>query len=323
MQSGQRAQELLKQADCELVFPGKPGPFQESNLPTLLRGADAVLAGLDRYSAAVLATPEAASLKVIARWGVGYDRVDLSAATANGIVVTYTPGLLDEAVADYTFALLLSVARRIPESHEAVLRNDWRRFIGSDVAGKTLGLIGCGRIGRAVARRAAGFNMRILASAPRPAFEARKLGVEFVPLEKLLAQSDFVSLHAALRPDNHGLIGEPQLRQMKPTAFLINTARGAMVDETALALALREGWIAGAALDVFVTEPPPADCPLRSAPNVLFSPHQASFGRDTGERVSTAAAQDILDVLSGRRPQNVLNSEVFESPALRAKVGTG
>jgi phosphoglycerate dehydrogenase-like enzyme len=150
--------------------------------------------------------------------------------------------------------------------------------------------------------------------------EAEKLGIEFVSLDELLAQSDFVTLHAALTPETRNLIGEAQLRKMKPSAYAINTARGAIMDEAALLRALTEKWIAGAALDAFVIEPLPPDHPLRTAPNVLLTPHQASFGYDTGARVSEAAAQAIVDLHAGRRPRWVVNPEVFDSPALRARL---
>ena len=149
---------------------------------------------------------------------------------------------------------------------------------------------------------------------------AEKLGVRFVSLDELLAQSDFLSLHSALTPKNRGLLGEAQLRKMKPTAYLVNTARGALVDENALAQALREGWIAGAALDTFTIEPMAADHILRKAPNVLLTPHLASFARETGERVSSTAAQAIVDLKNGRQPRLVVDPEVFKSPALRAKL---
>jgi phosphoglycerate dehydrogenase-like enzyme len=259
-------------------------------------------------------------LKIIARWGVGYDSVDVAAATQNGIVVTYTPGLLDDAVADYTFALLLSLARRVHEVHVTMQHGEWKNAWGDDVGGRTLGIIGLGRIGKAVARRAAGFNMRILAHTAHPSAENKN--VEFVSLEKLLAESDYVSLHAALTPGTRGMIGEAQLRRMKPTAYLVNTGRGALLDESALVRALNERWIAGAALDVFTTEPLPADSTLRAAPNLLLSPHQSSFARGTGERVSLAAAQAIVDLMNGNKPKNVLNPEVFASPALRVRLGS-
>jgi phosphoglycerate dehydrogenase-like enzyme len=242
----------------------------------------------------------------------------VAAATRSGIVVTYTPGLLDDAVADYTFALLLSLARRVHEVHVTMQRGEWKNAWGDDVGGRTLGIIGLGRIGKAVARRAAGFNMRVLAHTAHP--DATNKNVEFVSLEKLLAESDFVSLHAALTPETRGMIGEAQLRQMKPTAYLINTGRGALLDESALVRALREHWIAGAALDVFTTEPLPADSALRSAPNLLLSPHQSSYASRTGERVSLAAAQAIVDLMNGKQPGNVLSPDVFASPALRARM---
>ena len=316
--AGTQAQELLRRAGCETIFPPRPGPLKGDELARALAGMDAVLASVDGYSADILASPAASQLKIIARWGVGYDSVDVAAATRNGIVVTYTPGLLDEAVADYTFALLLCLARRVHESHAKTERGEWVSHWGGDVGGKTLGIVGFGRIGKAVARRAAGFNMRVLANTPHPSPE--NIGIEFVSLERLLAESDFVSLHAALTPSTQKMIGEPQLRQMKRTAYLINTARGALLDEAALACALRENRIAGAALDVFATEPLPADSPLRSAPNLLLSPHQSSCARETGERVSLAAAQSIVDLMNGKKPVNVLNPQAFDQARAFSKI---
>jgi phosphoglycerate dehydrogenase-like enzyme len=316
--AGEQAQELLRKAGCEIIFPPKFGPLKDDELTNALTGMDAVLASLDGYSASVLSSPAAGQLKIIARWGVGYDSVDVAAATQNGIVVTYTPGVLDEAVADYTFALLLSLARRVHEVHVAMQRGEWKNYWGDDIGGKTLGIIGLGRIGKAVARRATGFNMRVLAHTPHPSTE--NAGVEFVPLENLLAESDFISLHAALTPSTRGMIGQAQLRQMKRTAYLINTGRGALLDEAALVRALQENWIAGAALDVFTTEPLPADSVLRSAPNLLLSPHQSSYARGTGERVSLMAAQSIVDLMNGKKPQNVLNPDVFGTKELRARL---
>ncbi len=318
--TGQHALELLRDAECEVLLPPKFGPLNADEILKLLSGMDAVLASLDRYSAGVLASEEAAQLKIISRWGIGYDAIDLWAATQNGIVVTYTPGMADDAVADYAFALLLALARRVHEGHATVRKGEWAVAWGSDLAGKTLGLLGCGHIGLAVARRAAGFNLRLLANDVAPHPEAVIAGVKYVSFDELLAESDFLSLHASLMPENRGLIGEEQLRRMKPTAYLINTARGALVDEDALVQALREGWIAGAALDVFCEEPLPAEHPLRFAPNVLLSPHQALFSIETGERISLASAQAILDLMNGRRPQHVLNPDVFKSSTVRAPI---
>jgi phosphoglycerate dehydrogenase-like enzyme len=309
---GGPALKLLREAGCELVIPPRFGPHLAENLQPLLEGNDAVLASMDKFTAEVLRSPAAAQLKIISRWGVGYDAIDVPAATGQGIVVAYTPGLLNETVADFAFALLLALARRVHIGHMTMSAGQWQGIWGNDVFGKTLGVLGCGRIGQAVARRAAGFNMRLLGYDLAPSAEAEKLGVRYVSFEELLAQSDFLSLHAALTPQNRGLIGEKQLRQMKPTAYLINTARGALVDEAALVRALQEKWIGGAALDAFVVEPLPPEHPLRTAPNLLLTPHLASFARETGERVSLSSAQAIVDLMNGRRPQFVVNPEVFK-----------
>ena len=315
--AGKEALQMLTSAGCECRTPDRTGPLTEADLLRLLPGCDAVLASVEPYTAALLANSGISRLKIISRWGVGFDAVNLTAATENGILVTNTPGLLDEAVADYTFALLLALARRIADGQTLLRAGEWRASWGWDVAGKTLGLVGCGRIARAVARRAAGFNMRIVAVDPTPDDEGRALGIEFVTLATLLAQSDFVSLHAALTPGSRGLIGEPQLRAMKPSALLINAGRGALLDENALAHALRESWIAGAALDVFCEEPLPADHPFRSTPNLLLTPHQASYAGDTGARVSLTATQAILDAMQGRQPRFVVNAPVCALPHCR------
>ena len=210
--AGQQAQTLLRESGCQAMLPQKFGPLRALELMPLLAERDAVIASLDEYSEGVLCSPAARNLKIIARWGVGYDSVDLGVATRRGIAVTYTPGLLDEAVADYTFALLLSLVRRVPEGHITMRAREWKVAWGNDVAGKTLGIVGFGRIGLAVARRGAGFNLRILACSRKKKAQPENLSVEFVPLEQLLRDSDFVSLHAALTPETRGLIGEAELR---------------------------------------------------------------------------------------------------------------
>lgn len=317
---GQPALALLRAAGCRVELAPRWGPLPPAELEPLLTGYDAALVSMDKFTAPVLASKAAAGLKILSRWGVGYDAIDIPAATTQGIVVGYTPGLLDETVADLAFALILSVARNVHLGHAGMVAGQWKQVWGTDVHNKTLGLLGCGRIGQAVARRAAGFNLRQLGYDVAPSPHAENLGVKFVSLDELLAESDFLSLHAALTPDNRGLLSEERLRRMKRSAFLINTARGALVDEAALARLLQEGVIAGAALDAFVVEPLPLDHPLRSAPNVLLTPHFASCARETGERVSTTAAQAIVDLMQGRRPKFVVNPAVFDSPACRAKV---
>jgi phosphoglycerate dehydrogenase-like enzyme len=317
---GAGALKLLESSGCDLIVPPIYGPHRPETLIPLLEGADAVLANMDHFHGYLLESKEARDLKVISRWGVGYDAIAVPTATRQGIVVAYTPGLLNEAVADFAFGLLLALARGIHLVHLHMSQGEWKTPWGHDVHGKTLGIVGCGRIGSAMARRASGFSMRILSYDICANAEAERLGVQFVSMDELLAESDFLSLHAALTIQNRGLIGERELRKMKPTAYVINTARGALIDEAALLRALHESWIAGAALDAFLIEPLPPEHPLRKAPNVLLTPHLASFARGTGERVSLCAAQAIVDLQHGRKPQFVVNPEVFNSSDLRAAV---
>ncbi len=315
---GRPALEILAEAGCEGVPSVPRGPLPMPDLLAQLDGFDAVLCSPDKYTAEVFAHPAASRLKIVSRWGVGYDSIDIAAATAAGVVVAYCPGVLNDSVADYAFALLCTVARRVHEGHLSMREGRWVSAWGHDIAHRTLGIVGCGRIGQAMARRAAGFDMKLLGYDVAPNPEAEKLGVKFVSLDELLEQSDFVSLHAALTPATKGLIGEAQLKKMKRSAYLINTARGAHVDEAALVRALKEGWLAGAALDAFVNEPLPAVHPFRGVPNLLLTPHQAGFSKGTGEEVSRRAAQAIVDLMQGRRPKNVVDEAVFASGVLRA-----
>jgi glyoxylate reductase len=315
---GQQAVAALRAAGCELVM--QPGPHPSDVLQPLLAGCDACYASTDKFTADVLASPAAANLKCISRWGVGFDSIDIPAATRQGIIVSYTPGMLDDSVADFTFALLLSISRRLHVGYDNLRQRVWKGEWGPDATAKTLGIVGCGRIGQAVARRATGFGMRVLGFDPAPSPAAEKLGVKFVSLDELLAQSDYVTLHSALTPATRGMIGAAQLRQMKKTAYLINTGRGPLVDEPALVRALHDGVIAGAALDTFVTEPLPADHPIRDCPNVLLTPHLAGFARDSGQRVSEVSSQALLDMMNGRRPQFIVNPEVLQAPNLRVRL---
>lgn len=256
-------------------------------------------------------------LKVISQMAVGVDNIDLKTATARGIPVGHTPGVLTEATADFTFALLMAVARRIPEGVDYVRAGKWRTWepmglLGVDIWGATLGIIGLGRIGTAVARRARGFAMRILYYDPtrRPDLEA-ELGVEYAELDDLLARSDFVTLHCPLSAETYHLIDERALRRMKPTAILINAARGPVVDTAALVRALSEGWIRAAALDVTDPEPLPPDHPLVSLPNCVVVPHIASATVSTRERMATMAAENLLAGLRGERLPYCANPDVY------------
>lgn len=315
--SGQAAITRLREAGHELIFPVQLNLPTPEELGILLLGVDAVIAGVERYDQAIFTSASAKDLKLISRWGVGYDSIDIPAATRAGIAIAYTPGLLNETVADYAFSLLSSVARRVYAGHLEMAQGKWAPSWGHNIHDKTLGLVGCGRIGLAVARRASGFNMNVLAYDPSPSEEAKKLGVQFVGFDELLERSDFVSLHAALSPQTRGLIGEAQLRRMKSSAYLINTSRGAILDEVALAKALRDGVIAGAALDTFQTEPLPQDHVFHGVPNLLLTPHQASFTRETGALVSDAAGQAVLNASSGLRPRWLVDEAVLSSSVLR------
>ncbi len=320
--SGRDAERALNAAGLAVVRTSKPGPYASAPLAELLRDCDAVIGATDQYDASVFhACPR---LKVVSRCGVGIDSVDLAAATEAGVIVTNTPGTMTEAVADYAFALLLALARRIVEGDALMRAGGWGEFPGVLVSGKTLGLVGFGQIGQAVARRAAGFAMRILAYDPYFSSAAASLPpglppVGFVSLDDLLAQSDFVSLHAPSLPQTRGLFDASRFSRMKPTAYFINTARGPLVDEDALLQALRSGRIAGAALDVYNHEPLPADHPLRSAPRCILSPHNAFNAAEAAAAMSAMSAQNIISLFAGNRPPSVCNPQVWNSPALRLR----
>jgi glyoxylate reductase len=246
---------------------------------------------------------------------VGFDNIDVAAATARGVLVTNTPGVLTETTADFAFALLLTTARRVVEGDHLARSGGWPTWhpsflLGQDVHGATLGIVGLGAIGSAVARRARGFAMRVLYSdsRPRPELEV-ELGASFVPLEALLRESDFVTLHVPLTPQTHHLIGRRELGLMKPSAFLINTSRGPVVDQEALCEALRSHVIAGAGLDVAEVEPVPEGDPLLELENFVLTPHVASASVATRTRMAGMAADAILAVLQGERPVNLLNPQ--------------
>ena len=307
------AKQVLLDAGCELATALDAGMSDINDLRGMLPGVDAVLAGVEPYTPGLLAGDEAKQLKVISRWGVGFDAIDLNAATEQGVLVANTPNLLNDAVADLTFGLILALARRLHEGHCIMISGKWSASWGVDVGGATLGIVGFGRIGKAVARRASGFGMKILACDPFPQPDAETLGVSMVEMDELLGQSDFVTIHTALTDETRGLIGGAALRKMRSDAMLINTSRGAVLDEDALVAALHEGTIGGAALDTYLKEPLAVDHPLRSAPNVLLTPHQASFGVTTGKKVSEAAAQAIVDAMNGRPPVSVVNQDVLKT----------
>jgi len=277
-------------------------------------GRDGVLCLLtDRIDAEVL--DAARGCKVFANCAVGYDNIDVPAATARSVAITNTPGVLTDATADLTWALIFAVARRAVEGDGYVRDGKFggwapMLFLGGDITGQTLGIVGAGRIGQAVARRSVGFRMRVLYTdtSPQPELK-REVGAKRVELDELLRGADFVSLHTPLLKETQHLIGRRELALMKPTAYLINTARGPIVDEEALVEALRDGRIAGAGLDVYENEPELAPG-LADLPNVVLLPHLGSASTGTRTRMATMAAENLLAVLGGRIPPNIVNSEV-------------
>jgi glyoxylate reductase len=244
----------------------------------------------------------AVELRVVANVGVGYNNIDVAAARARGIVVTNTPDVLTAATADFTWALILAITRRLPEGDRLVRRREWRRWaldfmLGTELRNKQLGIVGLGRIGRAVADRGRAFGMRVAYTARAPKADAAD--AEFMPLDKLLATSDVVSLHVALTPDTHHLIDQAALARMKRSAFLINTTRGQVVDEAALAWALREHLISGAALDVYEREPEVHEA-LLTLENVVLAPHLGSATVETRTAMADLAVRNVIAVLSGQ-----------------------
>lgn len=301
-----RHKELLEASGYQVVESPFDRPLKEAGMVELIGDVDGAILGLDEVTAKVINAGE--RLKVLSRYGVGVDRVDLEAATAAGVVVTNTPGTNHIAVAELALGLMLALARRIPQHNNIAKAGEWKRVTGTELTGKTLGIIGLGQISREVIQRALAFDMHILVSTGYP---DKALKVEYVPLERLLAESDFVSLHCSLTSERVNLIGEAQLRSMKPTSYLINTARGELVDEGALYRALKEGWIAGAASDVFVEEPPTGS-PLLELDSFIATPHTGANTRESVLRMGVLAVENALQVLRGERPPYVVNPEVYE-----------
>jgi glyoxylate reductase len=259
----------------------------------------------------------APKLRIAATVSVGYDHIDVAACTRHKVAATNTPGVLDATTADFAWTLLMAIARRVTEGHDWMRSGNWPgwdldQLCGSDVHGKTLGILGFGRIGREIARRAQGFQMRILYSDAFRAKEEveRELRAEYVTREELLEQADFITIHVPLLPDTRHLISTAGLSKMKSTAYLINTSRGPVVDEAALAAALDAGKIAGAALDVFENEPTVYPGLLNRG-NVILTPHIASASVETRTKMAVMAAENVVAMLTGKKPPNILNPEVL------------
>ncbi|MGQ9506272.1 MAG: glyoxylate reductase [Candidatus Bathycorpusculaceae bacterium] len=260
----------------------------------------------------------APKLKIVAQMAVGFDNIDIPEATKRGIYVTNTPEVLTDTTADFAWALLLAVARRVVEADKYVRSGQWKvgwhpmMMQGRDVHGATLGIVGAGRIGFAVAKRATGFDMKILFYDVVPRPEMEKLGAKKVDMETLLRESDFVSIHVPLMKETYHLINEDKLKLMKKTAYLINNSRGPVVDEKALYKALKEGRIAGAALDVFEQEPTPVDNPLLKLDNVVVAPHISSASYETRSKMAEMVAENLVAFFKGEKPPNLVNLGVMK-----------
>jgi len=310
LKEGDDVDRYLRAHGAETVYRPWHGGRTEDELIDLLKGIEGAIVSTDPFTARVIQAAD--RLKVISRTGVGYDAVDVPAATKRGIIVTTTPGVNRHAVADWALALILCCARKVPENLAEVRRGAWARHEGTDLAEKILGIVGLGTIGKEVAKRGKAFGMRLLAFdlVQDPKF-AEEQGIAYVPLEDLLRQSDFVSIHCFLNEATRHLVNAERLALMKPTAFLINTARGGIVDTEAVCHALRAKRIAGAGLDVFEGEPLRADSPLRALENVYLTPHCAGSTTDARERSGTTAADNLIRALRGERPQGIVNPEVL------------
>ncbi len=310
--------EILEEhADVE-VYEGVDDAIPRELLLEKVADVEGLLSLLtERIDAEVMDAAE--GLRVISNYAVGYNNIDVAAATERGIYVTNTPGILTDTTADAAFALLMAAARRIPEADRHIRARGWihawgpRMFIGTDIHGKTLGILGMGRIGSAIAKRAKGFDMKVIYhDLYRREDLEEELGIDYKSRDEVLREADFVSLHVPLTPETHHMIGAGELEAMKETAILINTSRGPVVDEEALYEALRDGAIAGAGLDVFEVEPINPGSPLLDLDNIVLTPHLASGSVETRTKMATTAALNLVSVLQGKEPPNLVNPEVMK-----------
>jgi glyoxylate reductase len=306
----------LLEANCEMEYWGKPErPAREEVLQRVRDKEGLICLLTEKINEEFLRA--APKLRIAANVAVGYDNIDVDACSKRGVVATNTPGVLDETTADFAWTLMMAVARRISEGEQLARSGNWKgwnldQLCGADVWGKTLGIVGFGRIGRAMARRALGFQMKVIyTDAVRAPEEAGKaVNAKFAEMNALLAESDFVSLHVPLLPETRGLFDASKFHRMKPSAFLINTARGPIVDEAALVAALEAKKIAGAALDVYEQEP--FIHPGLKRPNVVLAPHLASASVETRSKMALIAASNVVALFKGQMPPNLLNPSVIK-----------
>jgi len=302
--------EYLKDHGCELDLVPQGKKMSEEELIEAAKGYQAMIVGVEKITEPVIQASK--NLKVIAKHGAGVDNIDMKMATERGIPVISAPGANSDAVADVTVGLFLSLARSIPLADRSVKEGGWPRMVGVQIHGKVLGIIGLGQIGKKVAKRAFGFDMKILAhDIIEDKDFAKKWGVTYISLDELLSKSDFISIHIPLLHSTRRLIGDRELRLMKEGAFLVNISRGDIVDEEALYHALKEGRIRGAALDVFSREPPEGS-PLLKLNNLISTPHMGGYTFEALRETGMICARGIVDVLEGRPPQFLMNPEVMK-----------
>jgi glyoxylate reductase len=307
--------------ECDITVNKKPNPPTKKEFLSNIRGMDAILCTLSDTIDREIMDAAGPNLKVISSYSTGYDHIDIEEANRRGIYVAYTSDILTESTADLTFALILSLARRVVEADKFVRKKLWKYgwmpklFLGSDVNGMTLGLFGLGRIGSAVARRAKGFNMKILYyNRHRIINQLDDPIANYVDINKLLKESDFLSIHANLNKHSFHFFNETKFRRMKNTAFVINTSRGQIIDQRALIKALRNRWIAGAGLDVYEKEPICSSNALLRMNNVIILPHIGSATYQTRSKMARVAAENILNILNGIEPLYLVNPQMLKKP---------
>lgn len=297
--------EMLKGKGYKIVKNETGKPLNNKEMSELIEDVDGIIIGIDDLNAGII--KQAHNLNVISKYGVGVDNIDITAATTQGIVVTNTPKANIDAVADLTFALMLALARRIPEADRETKAGNWKKFIGTSVWRKKLGVIGLGKIGRQVVKRARGFEMEILCYDIIQDEEfARQFGVRYVDLETLLKESDYITIHTPLNNATKGIIGYKELEMINENAFLINTSRGGIIDEKALYDALKNNKIKGAALDSYKDEPL-KNSPLVELKNIIMTSHNGAYTKEAINNMGVQAAQNLIDVLEGREPENRIN----------------
>jgi glyoxylate reductase len=306
--------------ECDITVNKKPNPPTKKEILSNIRGMDAILCTLSDTIDREIMDAAGPNLKVISSYSTGYDHIDIEEANRRGIYVAYTSDILTESTADLTFALILSLARRVVEADKFVRKKLWKYgwmpklFLGSDVNGMTLGIFGLGRIGSAVARRAKGFNMKILYyNRHRIINQLDDPIANYVDINKLLKESDFLSIHANLNKHSFHFFNETKFRKMKNTAFLINTSRGQIIDQRALIKALRNRWIAGAGLDVYEKEPICSSNALLRMNNVIILPHIGSATYQTRSKMARVAAENILNILNGIEPLYLVNPQTLKN----------